>query len=59
MARLTQEFIRRRFLANFAAMSAERREGTIEALTVLHETMLPQHVEEEEEPEAAEDAASA
>ena len=40
MARITPEYIRRQFLEQFASMSPERREGTLEALTVLHQTNL-------------------
>jgi hypothetical protein len=51
MAQLTPEYIRRRFLEQFAAMTFERREGTLEALTVMHETALAKS-QTGEQPEA-------
>jgi hypothetical protein len=40
MPKISDEYVRREFLERFARMGAERREGTIEALTVIHETVL-------------------
>lgn len=40
MARLTAEYIRKEFLRQFAHMSPDRREATIWALQVTHDTVL-------------------
>jgi hypothetical protein len=40
MPRISEDYIRREFLKQFAAMTKDRRLGTIEALTVVHEIAL-------------------
>ena len=52
MPAITDQTVRRRFLEQFARMSSERREGTLEALTVLHETQLAAAAPAEAAPEA-------
>jgi hypothetical protein len=40
MPKISEDYIRREFLKQFAAMTKDRRLGTIEALTVVHEIAL-------------------
>lgn len=40
MAKITEGYIRASFLRQFSQMSADRREGTLEAMVVLHEGRL-------------------
>jgi hypothetical protein len=40
MAQITDGYVRERFMRQFAKMPAARREGTIEALVVIHEGKL-------------------
>lgn len=57
MARVTEAFIRQSFYRNFRKLSSGRREGILEALTVLHEA--GDETEQPELPLSADDALEA